>query len=321
MRSPLLLLAGLAACDGDRVLLHNSVVPGKADAIALGDETLDLHRQLPNGQLERVATRNGRVLETFDPQPGQVERLLDLDEDAGRARALAASDDALFVWVDGVAQEPLRTEPGGGAGVLYGALTDGGVVIVRPPQEVAEGEDAPACQAEFVLDDTSVLALPATACSASGALVADPLAPVAWLFTVEASWVLTPDGVTEVDTTGDLAAFDPVTGAAVVATRDSSLVDAFDETGAPVWEETVDIVDHRINDLSTLGTAGAIAAVTTRGASGTVSLLDATSGDPIIAAAMPAAARAVSGGGDGKLLAVSVGEEVHTFLVRLRNGR
>lgn len=320
MRTPLLLICGLVACDGDRVLLHNSVVPGRADAIALGDETLDLHRQLPSGQLERVATRNGRVLETFDPQPDQVERLLDLDEIGGGARALAASQDALFVWAGGVAQEPLRTGPGGG-GVVHGALTDGGVVIVRPPQGDAATEDAPPCQAEFVLDDETVIALPAVACAGAGALVADPLAAVAWLVTPERSWVLTPDGAVEIDTTGDLAAFDPVTGAAVVATREGSMIDAFDESGQPVWDESVELVGHRILDLSTLGTAGAIAAATSRGASGTISLLDATSGDGLVAVGTPAAGRAISGGGDGSMLALSVGEEVHTFIVRLRNGR
>lgn len=321
MRIPLLLLGGLAACDGDRVLLHNSVVPGRADAIELGDETLDLHRQLPSGRLDRVATRNGRVLETFDPQPGQVERLLDLDEVGGGARALSASEDALFVWADGVAKEPLRTAQGGGAGVLHGALTDGGVVIVRPPQGDALDDDAPPCQAEFLLDDDSVVPLPAAACTAPGALVADPLSEVAWLVTLEGAWALTPESATEIDTTGDLAAFDPVTGAAIIATRDGSMLDAFDEAGLPIWEESVELVGHRIIDLSTLGTAGAIAAVTSQGASGTVSLLDAINGDAIVAVGTPAAGRAVSGGGDGKMLALSVGDEVHTFLVRLRNGR
>jgi hypothetical protein len=321
MRTPLLLIGGLAACDGDRVLLHNSVVPGRADAIALGDETLDLHRQLPSGQLQRVATRNGRVLETFDPQLDQVERLLDLDEVGGGARALAASDDALFVWADGVAQEPLRTEPGGGAGILHGALTDGGVVVIRPPQGDELDDDAPPCQAEFLLDDNSAVPLPAGACTASGALTADPLSAVAWLVTLEGAWVLTPDAAIEIDTTGDLVAFDPVTGAAVIGTQDGSMVDAFDEEGLPIWEESVEIVGHRVIDLTTLGTAGAIAAVTSKGASGTVSLLDATTGDAIVAVGTPAAGRTVSGGGDGKMLALSVGDEVHTFLVRLRNGR
>ena len=45
------------------------------------------------------------------------------------------------------------TGSGGGGGVVHGALTDGGVVIVRPPQGDALDDDAPPCQAEFLLDE------------------------------------------------------------------------------------------------------------------------------------------------------------------------
>ena len=307
------LLYALPGCAGDRVILHAGVLPGRADAVALGDDPSDLHRQRPSGQLERVDLPRGRVAETFDPQTDRTERLLDLDEDGSSARVLAASDDALFIWADGTAQEPLLSDPGAGGGVRHGALTQGGFVVVLS----GVGLDAPECTARFVGTAAATLPLPAEACTASGALVADPLEAQAWLFTTAGSWVLTPASVAGFEAAGDVATFEPVTGSAVVATAGTSVLDAFDADGAPIWSEPVELVDHRVRALTALGTAGIVAVASGRGASGSVSLLYGTTGDGVVALATPAESHAISGSGDGQSLALAVADEVHLFDIQL----
>jgi hypothetical protein len=316
MRRTLALLPLLAACDGDRVLLHHSVIPGAVDGIALGADEDDLHVQRPDGTLRRVATRNGRGLETFDPQPGQTERLLALDESQRTVRVLAASEDALFVWQGGVASEPLRAEPGGGEGVVHGAFFGGGLAIVRPPQEPEEGD--PACGIELWVDgEVTTHALAEIACTEEAALTADPAEPVAWVTSSEGAWLVTPDAVTVLpDATGDLATFDRTTGSAILSTRDGDTLDAWTAEGEPLWEETVELVDVRIQDISTLGASGLVAVATRKGVGGTISLLDSTTGDGLVATGTPVAGRAISGG-DGTMVALSIGTEVHTFLVRV----
>jgi len=309
---PIGLLFALTSCAGERVLVHDAVLPGRAEALALGDDPRDLHRQRPAGQLERVDVARGRVAETFDPQPDRTERLLDLDENSNAARVLAASDDALFVWTDGIAREPLLSDPTAGAEVRHGALTEGGFVVVLPDV----GVEAPSCAARFVGTTEATLPLPAEACTASGALVADPLEAQAWLFTTEGSWVLTPEAVKAFDAAGDVATFESVTGSAMVATAGASVVDAFDDGGGPIWAEPVELVGHRIRALTNLGTAGVIVVASGRRGGGSVSLLDATTGDGVVAMATPVEGHAVSGGGEGRNLALAVAEEVHLFEVR-----
>lgn len=320
MRPLLVLLPLLAACDGDRVLLHHSVIPGAVDGLALGVDEDDLHLQRPDGTLRRVATRNGRGLETFDPQPGQTERLLDLDESQQTVRALAVSDDALFVWQGGVASEPLRSEPGGGEGIVHAAFFGGGLAVVRPPPEPEE--DSPACWIELWADDDPVtFAVPDSACTDDAALAADPVNPVAWLTTPDGAWVLTLDAATPLpDAAGDIAVFDPTTESAVFATRGGETLDAWTPDAEPLWEEQVELVDVRIRDISTMGTSGLIAVATQKGVGGTISLLDSTTGDGLVATGTPAAGQAISGG-DGTMVALSIGTEVHTFLVRIGGAR
>jgi hypothetical protein len=308
-------------CDGDRVLLHNSVLPGPTAAIAIGGDGDDIHVQRTDGTLARLATRNGRELEVFDPLTTEPERLLDLYEADGNARALAVSDDALFIWRDSLAEEPLRQDADGGAGVVYGAFCGGGFVIVRPPfiEEGDEDPEAPPCQAEFHIDDDVFeVALPEEACETTGALAADPLEPVAWLAGQESAWLLTPDDVTTLDSAGDMAVFDPTINGVVIGLRGGRELEAWAADGTSPWYIRL---NQEIRGITSLGTAGAIAIITSPGVGGTISLLDAATGDGIMASATPTVGKTISGSQNGDMLALGLNNEVHTFLVRLRNGK
>lgn len=307
----LLLLSLLPAlgCADAAAITHTLALRGAWTRLVVGEDGGDLHTQSALGEITRRTSFDGEVIDIFDPLPGARERLLDVVESGASARVLAAGDDAFFDWEGSSVAEPLRVH-GRTTGILGAGITEAGLAVLR--DDPTDG-----CGVDWLYpDDIDTVALPAAACQGSPCVLADRAHDQLLVTVGGATWTVGRVEVSSRLTPGSICALDPVSGTHVVA--DGRVIEAYDPAGERLWANEMQTAINAIGDM---GAGGSFALSSTGGVGGQIVLLDAETGDPLVAVDTPAAGRVIAGGGQGKVLGLLLEDELHVFQVNLRNGR
>jgi hypothetical protein len=309
MRFNLLVLVAvvpLGACAEPAAINHTASLRGRWDRVVVGGHGGDLHTQTPDGVLTRRSSINGRVLDRFDPLPEAGETLLDVVEDEGLARVLASGPGEFFDWEGASVAEPLLSI-GRATGIKGARVTNAGIAVLRT-------DETDGCVVDWIVtSDIDTVLMPAAACAANPCVVADRSANRLLVSTGGATWSVSPTAVDEWLSLGDQCAFDPTNGTLAVAAKGGRIVEAWTSTGTPLWATEL---PSPIRGLGDLGDGSAIAVTSAKSdGTGQLLLLDALVGDPTLAVETPSAAVGVSGGGQGKVIALRLTNEVHVYQV------